>query len=107
MNHTKGTWEVVDIGGAPIGVGVDVGGCHQMICNPIFDKSKDEDEMLKQATADMTLIAAAPELLTACTEANKALARLSTNGKLETDDWCRVQSILSNAIRKVSEERST
>lgn len=43
---SKNTWIVVEVGGVPVGVGKDVGdGCHEMICNTIFDKDSNAEEI--------------------------------------------------------------
>ncbi len=69
--HTPGPWEVVDIGGVAIGVGIDEGGnCFRMIGNTL---TKNDPREIDEINANARLISAAPDLLAACEEMLRTL----------------------------------
>lgn len=99
--HTPGPWKVPRRFDIYQDLGPNVGGTYigTTAGNRVLPES-----VARVDEANARLMAAAPEMLDALREANEFLADLAKRGRVKDapeglNDWCRVQSKVSDAIR--------
>lgn len=101
--HTKGEWELQYVSGVCIGVGTELTDHYfQMIVNTILpDNDEDYETQSKEIEANAKLIAAAPELLEACTRALESIKIYAKDGYIMKGT--EAENLLRNAIKKATE----